>query len=178
MALTRDQKEAQLAELKQKMQESKSIIFTNYIGLTVADISDLRSKLKKEKAEMKVSKKTLLQIAAKELNMPAIEDKMIQGPVACIFSNNDPTSGANVAFQFAKTHDQVKLIGGMFDGKILSAAEATTFATLPNRMTLLATFMMMINSPLTKFAGAVSSPLTGFARALSEVAKKKEATPA
>ncbi len=95
MALTRDQKAVQLAELKDKMQNAKSVMFAHYIGLTVPDISKLRGKLREGKAELKVAKKSLIQLAAKEINAPEILDTAVPGPVACIFSNEDPVAGAS-----------------------------------------------------------------------------------
>ncbi len=174
MALTRDQKAAQLTDIKGKMQKASSVIFAQYIGLTVTNISKLRSQLKDKKAEMKVCKKSLIRLAAKETNAPEISEEMLLGPVACIFSNDDPVAGASVAFAFSKDHDQVKLIGGIFEGKLLTAQEALTFASLPSRQGLLGMFMMMCNAPLTQFANACSSPLSGFARLMAELAKKKE----
>ncbi len=180
MALTRDQKAAQLTELKDKMKSAKSVMFAHYIGLKVADISKLRGKLREGKAEMKVAKKSLIQLAAKELNAPEIADSALPGPVACIFSNEDPVAGASIAFKFSKENDKVKLIGGIFDGKLLSTAEASEFAQIPSRQQLLGIFITMVNTPLTQFVSACNGPLTSFARALSEVAKKKpaEAAPA
>ncbi len=175
MALTRKQKEAQVVALKDKMAKASSIVFPQYIGLTVADITKLRSQLRKEKAEMQVAKKSLIQIAAKLAKVPEIADSLLPGAVACIFSMEEPTSGAGVAFRFSKDHAQVKLVGGVFSGKLLSQAEAIALATIPSRNVLLATFLSMCQSPLISFASACSSPLTGFARALSEIAKKKEA---
>ncbi len=173
MAVTRQQKEAQVAELKDKMSKASSVIFTQYIGLTVTDITKLRSQLRKEKAEMQVAKKSLIQIAAKLANAPEISDEMLPGPIACIFSMGEPTVGASVAYKFAKDHAQVKLIGGIFSGKILSKNEANEMAVIPSRLVLLATFASMCQSPLVSFASACSSPLTGFARLLDEIAKKK-----
>ncbi|OGJ60533.1 50S ribosomal protein L10 [Candidatus Peribacteria bacterium RIFCSPLOWO2_01_FULL_51_18] len=177
MALTRQQKESQLSELQKKIQEAKSVIFANYIGLTVADISKLRSELKKGKAEFKVAKKTLIQLALKQLNSPEISPDALPGPVACIFSMEEPVSGAGIAFRFGKDHTQVKLIGGLFGKQVLSAAEAIEFASIPSKPQLLAIFMSMCNSPLTQFATTCSSPLSGFARALSELATKRSANP-
>jgi large subunit ribosomal protein L10 len=174
MALTRQQKEAQVTDLTEKMKNASSVIFTQYIGLTVGNITKLRSQLRKEDAEMQVAKKSLIQIAAKNAGKPDITDDMIPGAVACVFSFKEPTSGAGVTHKFGKDHPQIKLLGGIFDGKLLSTAEAVSLATIPGRKVLLATFMSMVNSPLTSFASAVSSPLTGFARALAEIAKKKE----
>ncbi len=171
MALTRDQKAIQLTELKEKLQKSQSVMFAHYIGLTVTDVTNLRSKLKEKGAEMKVGKKTLMKIAAKELNMPEVADEMLDGPVACIFSYEDPISGAQVTHAYAKDHAQVEIIGGIFEGKVLNKSDAQTFASLPSRTVLLGIFAGMIRSPLVSFASAISSPLTSFARASSELAK-------
>ncbi|HRH92999.1 MAG TPA: 50S ribosomal protein L10 [Candidatus Peribacteria bacterium] len=175
MALTRDQKAAQLTELKGKMQNAKSVMFAHYIGLTVPDISKFRGKLREGKAELKVAKKSLIQLASKEINGPEILDTAVPGPVACIFSNEDPVAGASIAYKFAKENEKVKLIGGIFDGKLMNAAEAAQFAQIPSRQQLLGIFITMVNTPLTSFVSMCNGPLTGFARALSEVAKKKPA---
>lgn len=176
MAVTREQKAAQLKELKASFSAAQSIVFTNYIGLTVAQVSELRRKLRAGGAEMKVAKKTLMKIAAKEQGLPEPDDKDMTGPVACIFSNLDPIVGPQVAFAFSKDHAQVKFLGGFFEGKALSASDAKTLATIPPRPILLATFAGMIQSPLRSFASIINSPLTGFARILSERAKTMPAS--
>ncbi len=174
MALTKDQKTAQVKELTKKFQEAKSVMFAHYIGLKVDEIGELRAKLREEESEMKVAKKTLMKLAAKEVGMPELSDDVIEGPVSCIFSFADPLSGAQVAFKFSKDHDKVALIGGFYDGKMLTKEEATELAKLPSREVLLATFMGMLNSPLTSFAGMCSSPLSGFAQGLKQMAEKSD----
>ncbi len=164
MALTKVQKAAQLNELKDKMKKSSSVMFAHYIGLTVHDVSDFRNKLRTSDAEMKVAKKTLMQLAAKDLGMPELTDSSIEGPVACIFSFSDPLTGAQVAFKYGKEHPQVQLIGGIFEGKLLSKEEAVSLAKIPGKLQLLGMFAAMLNSPLSSFA-----------RGLSELAKQKEA---
>jgi large subunit ribosomal protein L10 len=164
MALTKVQKTEQLAELKDKMSTAQSVIFAHYIGMTVGDSSDFRRKLKEGKAEMKVAKKTLMRIAAKELNLPEVAEDQLDGPVACIFSFEDPLSGAQIAFKFSKDHPQVALIGGLFEGKVLSKEDAVRLAKIPSKKQLLGMFAAMCNSPLSSFA-----------RGLSEIAKQKEA---
>ncbi len=166
MALTKAQKATQLTELKEMMKKSQSVIFSHYIGMSVADVSNLRKKLKEQNSEMKVAKKTLMQIAAKDLQMPEIEDSMLDGAVACIFSYEDPLSGAQIAFKFSKDHPQVELIGGVFEGKLLTKEAAVRLAKIPGKQQLLGMFAAMLNSPLSSFA-----------RGLSELAKQKE-TPA
>ncbi len=174
MALTRTQKESQVTALTEKMKNASSVIFTHYLGLTVSDITKLRAHLRQEEAEMQVAKKSLIQLAAKNANAPEIADSVIPGGVACIFSYKEPTAGASVTHKFGKDHPQIKLVGGIFSGKVLTSAEASEMATIPSKIQLIGMFMAMCNTPLTQFASAIGSPLTGFARALSEIAKKKE----
>jgi len=172
MALSRDQKQVQLQELTEKMSSSTSVMFTHYIGLSVSEVGELRAKLQEVQSEMKVAKKTLMKLAAAEAGLPELTDEDLPGPISLIFSNDDPLAGAQIAFKFAKDHDQVELVGGIFEGKLLTKEEAVALAKMPSRDVLLATFVGMIQSPLTKFAGACSAPLSGFARALSEMADK------
>ncbi len=175
MALTKAEKTAQLQELKEKMQKSSSVMFAHYIGLSVLDVSDLRRQLKDNDAEMKVAKKTLMRLAVQELALPDLGEDLLEGPVACIFSYADPMAGAQTTFTYAKTHKQVELIGGMFDGKLLTKSQAVSFASMPNRTQLLGIFATMVRSPLRSFASMCNGPLAGFARGLSELAKQKAA---
>lgn len=179
MALTRTEKAKQLKELHQEFSKATSVMFSHFVGLTVKEISQLRRKLRDDGAKMKVAKKTLIRLAAKEAGLPEMNDEDLPGPVACIFSSTDPLVGAQVVFAFSKAHQKVSLIGGVFDGKFLSKEQALALAKMPGRTQLLATFAMMLRSPLVTFAGMCASPLTGFARAVSELSKKKEspATP-
>ena len=172
MALTRDQKTSQITELVTKLKDAESVMFSNYIGLNVADVSDLRNKLRDGKAEMKVAKKTLIQRACKDAGYPDITPDDMEGPVACIFSFEDPLSGAQIAFKFAKTHKEVVLVGGVYDGKVLSKEEALELAKMPSREQLLGIFVDMLRSPLVSFASMCNSPLGGFARVLDQMAEK------
>ena len=175
MAVSRDQKKVLLQELKDKLKSAQSVVFTNYIGLKVSEVSELRRKLRAAGAEMKVGKKTLMMIAAKEQGFPVPEDASLPGPVACIFSMTDPIVGPQVAHAFSKEHKQVQFLGGFFEGKLLSKQDAMTLATIPGRQVLLATFAGMLQSPLRSFMSICNNPLLGFARALSEKAKKMPA---
>lgn len=172
MALTKDQKKAQVQELVTKLSDAQSVMFSHYIGLSVADVSAMRRQIRESGAEMKVAKKTLMKIAFKEAGYPDIEPNDLDGAVACIFSFSDPLSGAQAAFKFSRDHDQVTLVGGVFDGKLLSKEEATELAKMPGREQLLATFVGMLKSPMTSFAGMCGGPLSGFARALDQMAEK------
>ncbi len=182
MALTKDQKTAQVKELSTKLKDAQSVMFSHFTGLSVGDVSDFRNELRANGAEMKVMKKTLVKLAFKEVGLPDIEPKEIDGPIGCILSYEDPLSGAQTAFKFSKDHDKVKLVGGVYDGKLLTAQESMELAKMPGREQLLGMFVGMLNSPLVSFASMCTSPLGGFARALDQMADKggfvKDETPA
>lgn len=173
MALTRDEKQAILTDLTEKFQRSKSLMFAQYKGLSVAEISELRSKLRDAGSEMKVAKKTLMRLAAKKANCPEFDPVALEGPIGCILSFDDPFIGAQVAFRFGKNHPKVTLVGGIFEGKVLSKGETLTLATLPSRIQMLMIFAAMLRSPLVHFATACNSPLAGFTRGVKELAQKK-----
>lgn len=172
MALTKDQKTAQVQELTTMLTKAQSVMFSHYIGLTVAEVSDLRKQLRQNGAEMKVMKKTLMKLAFKEAGYPDITPKEMDGAVACIFSFHDPLSGAQTAFKFSKKNNKVTLVGGVYDGKLLSTKESMELAQMPGREQLLGMFVGMLRSPLVKFAGICNAPLSGFARALDQMADK------
>ena len=173
MALTKQQKAGQLQELKDCLKRAKSVTFLHYIGTTVEAVTQLRTKIYERKAQMKVGKKTLFRIAAKEMGLPEPTDAEMPGAVAFVFSYEDEMSGPKAAFEFGRTNDKVKLVGGILNGKILSAAEALELGKMLSREELLAKFMAMLQAPLANFASIASSPLRSFAYGLTQVAEKK-----
>jgi len=172
MAISRSKKEDQVAELTSKLSDSASIVFTQYIGLSVGEAGDLRNKLKEAGSEMKVAKKTLIKIAAKNAGLPELTNDLLDGPIACVFNYTDPISGAQVLRGFGKDHEQVSIVGAVFDGTILGKDQAVELSKLPSREVLTATFMGMLQSPLRSFMSACNSPLSGIARGLSQLAEK------
>ena len=177
MTLTRTAKAARVQNLAEKWTKAKSILFTHYMGLTVGDISQLRRELKEHHAEMTVAKKTLLRLAAEKAHAPCPDEAALPGPVACIFNFADPLTGAQIALAFSKVHPLVALIGGIFEGKILTKEEAIALANIPSHTTLLALFANMLRAPLQTFASLCHSPLQQFAFATGELAKKGNAPP-
>lgn len=172
MALTRTKKAQLTKDLAEKWKKASSILFANYIGLSVANISRLRCQLKNVDAEMKVAKKTLLRLAAESLKNPFPKENDLPGPIACIFNYADPLSGARIAFAFGKEHPQVQLIGAIFEGNILTGPAAVSLAQIPPRLTLLASFAGLCQAPIQQFASVCSSPLQSFAIALQERTKQ------
>lgn len=175
MALTREQKQAQVAELKKSLEETKSLIFMHYRGLSVAQVDELRGKMLEKNAKMKVIKKTLYRIAAKEQGWPEVGEDALDGPVALVLSFEDAMSGAKVAYEFGKSNDAVKLIGGVMNGKVLSKEEALELAKMLSHEEMLAKFATMLRAPLQNFASMAGDPLRSFARGIKQYAEKRPA---
>ncbi|MBU0727089.1 50S ribosomal protein L10, partial [Patescibacteria group bacterium] len=181
MPVTKQKKEEILKELVDKFGKSKSVVFADYRGLDVASISNLRNKLREGDAEMKVAKKTLIGLAAKENAIDNIDDSGMEGPVAATFSYEDPLSGIKVLFKFAKENENLKLLGGIIDGKVVGPEVINQYAQLPSREELLAKLMGSINAPVSGFVGILGNLLGGFVRvvnAYKDTLPPAEAAPA
>lgn len=166
MAITKQKKEEILKDLVDKFGRSKSIVFANYRGLDVASISELRSELRKENAEMKVAKKTLIGLAAKD-SVGELDKSVMEGPVVATFSYEDPLSGIRILFKFSKKNENLKLLGGVIDGKMVGPEVIQQYAKIPSREVLLAKFIGSMNSPISGFVGIGNSLIGGIVRALS-----------
>ncbi len=175
MAVTRKEKEAILKDLVEKSQKAQSIAFGQYAGMTVLQLSKMRSEMRASNVEFKVAKKTLIKLAAKEMGVE-IPDESIEGTVGVAISYSDPVSGAKILKSTAKTVEVLKLLGGVMDGRVFSPAEMKSLADLPSRGQLLATFMSMLQSPFRSFASAIQAPGSSLARALTAYGEKNGAS--
>jgi large subunit ribosomal protein L10 len=167
MAVTREQKKEILAGLVDQFSRSKSVIFADYRGLTVSGISELRKRLREKDAECKVAKKTLMRLAAKKNNLPDLADNIMEGPVAATFSYKDELSGLQVLFKFSKENENLKLLGGIIDGKSVGVEEIKKLAKLPSKNELYAKLLGSMNAPVTGFVGILSNLLGGFVRVVN-----------
>lgn len=172
MAVTRQQKEESLQELKDKFSKAKSVAFGQYAGMSVAQVTAMRNEMRGVNVEFKVAKKTLIKLAAKQHGIELTDDLM-PGTVGAVFSYEDAVSGPKILAKFAKKIEALKLLGGAMEGKAMSLKDMKTLADLPSRVELLAKFMSMLVSPVQKFHGTISSPVSSFARALKAYADKK-----
>ena len=127
MAISRQKKEEILAELKEKFKGAKSVVFTAYSGLSVKDISTVRRALREKDVQCKIAKKTLIKLAAEDNGYKEIPDELMEGPIAAIFAE-DEVSGAKTIGDLAKEFEQLKLLGGLMDGEILSLEQVTALS--------------------------------------------------
>lgn len=175
MAVTRQKKEQILKELTDNFKKAKSVVFSQYTGTNVKNMRDLRKKLREKKVAFKVAKKTLMKIAAKDAGFPEIPGDFMEGPVGLAFAMEDNIAPAKTLYEFGKTAETVKIIGAIFEGKFIDAAQAKEIAMLPGREVLLAKLVGCLNAPISGFHAVLHGLMRNFVYALSEVAKKKHA---
>ena len=172
--MDRAQKAEAIEALKSVLNDSGAVVVTHYMGLTVAEMTDLRLRLRKEGASLKVVKNTLVQ---KALGGVAGEagDALFKGPVAIAYGS-DPVSAAKVVTQYAKDNEKFTVVGGILgQTTILDKAAVTSLATLPSLDQIRARLVGLLNAPATKIAGVLQAPAGQLARVFNAYATKDAA---
>jgi large subunit ribosomal protein L10 len=172
--MDRAQKAESIETLKGVLAGSGAVVVTHYMGLTVAQLTDLRGRLRKEGAKLQVVKNTLVQ---KALDGVAGEagDALFKGPVAIAYGP-DAVSAAKVVTQYAKENDKFSVVGGLLgQSVVLDKAAVSSLATLPSLDQIRASLVGLINTPATRIAGVLSAPGAQLARVLNAYATKDEA---
>jgi large subunit ribosomal protein L10 len=162
-----------VAEIVEHFNESSATVITEYRGLTVKQISQLRRNLGRD-TTYAVLKNTLTKRAAAEAGI-SIDDSLLVGPTAIAFVKGDPVEAAKGLRDFAKTNPLLVIKGGVLDGKLLSAAEVTKIADLESREVLLAKVAGVIKALPTRAAGLFQAPLSQVARLAKALEEKTAA---
>jgi large subunit ribosomal protein L10 len=168
--MARPDKAAAVAELTDSFRDSAAAVLTEYRGLTVSQLKELRRSLAGN-ATYAVVKNTLTKIAAREAGVETLEP-LLQGPSAVAFVTGDPVVVAKGLRDFAKVHPLLVVKGGVLDGRPLSADEVRKLADLESREVLLARLAGGLNAPAQKLASALAAPLSQFARLLGALEAK------
>jgi large subunit ribosomal protein L10 len=161
-----NQKKEEVSALAAKMKEAKLVLLTDYRGINVEDVTNLRTELRNAKAEYKVIKNNITRRALAECGIEGLEDQLT-GPTAVIMSNEDYLEPAKAIYKFSKDNDFYKIKGGVIEGKVMTAEEIITLAKLPSRETL-----------LSMLAGALLGNISKLAVALDQVKVQKESAEA
>lgn len=162
-----------LEAYKQVFADAGVIVVTQYSGLTVRELTDLRSKLKAEGASLKVIKNRLAKIALEGKGGDAA-GAMFVGPVAIAFSP-DPVAASKVVADFAKTNEKLVLIGALMGDQVLDQAAVKQLAALPSLDQLRGKIIGLIQAPATKIAGVLQAPAAQLARVFNAYATKDAA---
>ena len=172
--MDRAQKAESIETLKGVLADSGAVVVTHYMGLTVAEMTELRGRLRKEGAKLQVVKNTLIQ---KALNgaAGAEGDALFKGPVAIAYGP-DAVSAAKVVTQYAKDNEKFSVVGGLLgQTTILDLKAVSALATLPSLDQIRAQLIGLLNAPATKVAGVLQAPAAQLARVLAAYAAKDAA---
>ncbi|OGO06713.1 MAG: 50S ribosomal protein L10 [Chloroflexi bacterium RBG_13_56_8] len=167
MALTREQKEKWVQEYREKIGRAPIMIWSNFQGINVAQVSQLRRQLRDCGSELLVVKNSLMQLALKNKDLPWNQEVM-GGQAAVTFVYDNIASTARVVNDFARDHEgffQIK--GGLVGGKITDAPQVQALATMPSREILLAQVIRGVQSPINGFVGALAAITRGFMNVLN-----------
>jgi len=173
--MARPDKAAAVAELVDSFQESTGAVLTEYRGLTVKQLQDLRRALG-ENANYAVVKNTLTQIAAKEAGVDGVDDLLL-GPTAIAFINGDVVEAAKGLRDFAKAHPALVIKGGFLEGNVLDAKEIARLADLESREVLLAKMAGAMLASLSQAVYLLNAPLQQTARLAAALQEKAEQDP-
>jgi large subunit ribosomal protein L10 len=169
----RAEKREFVSELNEVFKASGSVVVASYSGVTVAQMNDLRSKMRAQGGTVKVAKNRLAKIALQGTESEKI-DSLFKGQTLICYAN-DPMTAPKVASDFAKTNDKLIIIGGAMGTTTLDAEGVKALATLPSLDELRGKLLGLLQAPATRIAGVVQAPAAQLARLFSAYATKDEA---
>ena len=164
MALTKEQKTKQVKSIKENVSKQKSVIFVDFSKVPSKELFSLRKSLKEAGCNLKIAKKTLVRIAFGQSNI-SFWNKIkasIPGQLALVFGIEDEIAPARIANTFAKTQENFKILGGIFENRFIERARVLELAAIPPRDELLG-----------RLVGSLASPITSFVRVLDKIRENK-----
>lgn len=159
-------------DTKDRLRRSKCLVVTDYRGLTVAEMTDLRNRLRAEGVEYKIVKNRLAKIALRDSGMDTM-DTYLKGTTALAFGIKDPVGPAKVLTGYAKDNAKLKVLAGLMDNRVLDVAALTELSKMPSREMLLSRLLGSLSSPVQKLAYALNQTVAKVVYALDAVARKK-----
>lgn len=169
-----EEKKQVVEDIKQKLENATLVVCTDYRGLNVQQVTELRNKLRVPGVEYRVLKNTMFRFALQQAGYEDIAGQ-ITGPNAVIFSNDDPVGPAQTISDFAKTNKQLEIKLGILEGKLMSVEDIKQLAGLPSREVLLGQVVGTMQAPITSFVRVLNANLTGLVRALDGIREQKQA---
>lgn len=165
MALTKEQKTKQIKSLKDNISKQKSVVFVDFAKVASKDMFDLRKNLKEAGCNLKIAKKTLARIAFGQSKISFWKKikESIPGQLALVFGFEEEIAPARISNQFAKTQENFKILGGIFENKFIAKDRVLELALIPPR-----------NELLARLAGSLSSSMASFVRVLDKIRENKK----
>ena len=171
--MDRAQKEKVVEELGQIFESSGVVVVAHYTGMTVAQMQDLRAKMREVGGSVRVAKNTLAKIALE--GKPSAKMADILSGMTMLAYSEDPVAAAKVSEAYAKTNDKFVILGGAMGGEVLDPAGVKTVASMPSREELIAQIVGCIGAPGSNIAGAIGAPASNIAGILKTIEEKAAA---
>lgn len=171
--MDRSQKADSVAQLNAFFKEAGVVVVTRNLGMSVAQSTDLRTKMRDAGASYKVAKNSLAKLALNDTDYAGLSE-YLTGPTAIAYST-DPVAAAKAAVDFAKTTDKIEIVGGSMGAQLLDQAGVKALATMPSLDELRAKLIGLVNAPATKIAQVVNAPAAKLARVFGAYAAKEAA---
>ena len=169
--MKRPEKEQLVVELKEKLGGAKALYYTDFTGLNVKSMTELRRRLRKQGVEYVVIKNTL---ALRAVNESGLVGERLRGPTGIVVAK-DPIAAAKVLTDFAKENDKRPAVkGGLFDGRAVNAAQVTKLANMPSREQMLSQLGGYMQAPMTQMVTVMNSLLSNFAGAVEALKVQRE----
>ena len=159
--------------LAEQLGAAGTVFVTDYAGLTVTDITDLRAQLRSAGISLRVAKNTLLRRAADQAGLPELVDSF-QGPTAVALGDKDPMAGAKILHEFYTRLERPRVRTFMIERRSYSGDDLKMIASLPPREQILATLVAAVESPITGFVGTLDAVIREVVGTVDALAKKKE----
>ena len=173
MAKTKQQKQETIKQLAESLKNSKGSVFADYTGLKVSEMQELRAKLGESNSHLVAARKTLLKIALKDSGLENIDISNLSGAVSAATSSEDEVAPAKAMAEFAKTHDALRIQGGILENNFIDAARVSELAKLPAKPELLAKIVGSIQAPVSGFVNVLRGNLMGLVRVLNNIRETK-----
>ncbi|HHY46630.1 MAG TPA: 50S ribosomal protein L10 [Firmicutes bacterium] len=171
--LARPEKEATVNEIREKLERAQGVILTDYRGLDVRTMTELRRKLAESGIEYRVVKNTLASIAARGAGIGDLS-QLLTGPTAMAFAYKDPVTAAKALSGFAKEHKELSFKGGILGKQVISGDQVGALAMLPPREVLLGQVVSAIQAPLSGLVNVLSATYRNLVYVLDAVRRQKE----
>lgn len=169
--MRKEQKSAVVERLAERLKRASIALVSEYRGMTVAETTEVRRKLRAARSELKVAKNTLIRRAIKDTPFAALNDKL-GGPVGLIIGSEDPVQTAKTVVSFRELGEKFKLRGGVLDGRAIEAEEVQALAALPPREVLLGQLLALLQAPATRLVRLLNEPGSLLARLIDATGKK------
>jgi large subunit ribosomal protein L10 len=165
------EKKSTVDTLTKEVKECTGLVVTAFKGLKTTEINEFRQKLRPLQGTYKVVKNSLTRIALKNAGLEALAEAL-KGPSAIVIEKGDPIATIKAIFDFAKSHENIKVNAGILDGKLLSDKELKAVSSLPTREVLIAQLLGTLQAPMVNLVSVLQAPMRDLVGVLDQIAKK------